>query len=102
LILEQSNHYAVNKNPQHNLFSIDKLKVFLELCFCQVYAQLPDCRLYWEQSRDIRNDLVHESMGRNRFDNMVGNIHFANNDLLNTADKLAKVWPLIDKLQSNF
>ena len=33
---------------------------------------------------------------------MVGNIHFANNDLLNTADKLAKVWPLIDKLQSNF
>ena len=53
--------------------------------------------LYWEHNEDTHNTTVSSLLSRNRFDEIMQNLHLAHNSNLNEEDKFAKVRPLIDK-----
>ena len=54
--------------------------------------------MYWEHNEDTHNTTVLSLLSRNRFDEMMQNLHFADNSNLDKEDKFAEVRPLIDKL----
>nr|CAI5869590.1 unnamed protein product [Callosobruchus analis] len=51
---------------------------------------------------DLRNEAVARGMSRNKFRDILRNLHFVNNGQLPPGDKFAKVRPLIDHLNSVF
>ena len=59
---------------------------------------LPRRPRYWEHSEDAHNTTVSSLLSRNRFDEIMQNLHLADNSNLDKEDRLAKVRPLIDKL----
>ena len=54
--------------------------------------------MYWESSVDVRNVAVASLMSRNRFDEIMQNLHLADNSCLDNSDKFAKVRTLLGKL----
>ena len=54
------------------------------------YSKLPHCRMYWYSSGDVPS-LLSESIRRNRFDEILKNLHLANNEALNPVDRIAKL-----------
>jgi DNA excision repair protein ERCC-6 len=57
--------------------------------------------MYWEANGDVHNTMVSGAMSRNRFSEILSNIHFANNSNLDQNDKFAKVRPLIDSINAS-
>lgn len=58
---------------------------------------------YWSTSPLLRNQVASKVMARNRFQLLLSCIHF--NDNNNTADRGDRLWkikPIVDKLQTNF
>ena len=51
--------------------------------------------MYWEMCLDSRNTIVACLFTRNRFLNVLQDLHLAGNNNLNTSDKLSKVNPLL-------
>lgn len=90
----ESNLYAIQ---QHRHLSIDddELKVFVGICLLSGYNKVPARRMYWSEDMDVHNELVAQGMRRNRFDEIIRNLHFANNMLID-ADPFYKVRPLFD------
>ena len=66
------------------------------------YAPLPRRRLYWEPSPDVQNTAVSNAITRNRFEELMANVHVADNDNLAPNDRMAKVRPLFTALNSKF
>ena len=78
LIVEQSNFYA----PQHRRnFTITKeeLKAFLGINFVMAISKLPKIAKYWRVDNLIGNDSIHNIMIRNRFCEILQNLHLADN-----------------------
>lgn len=66
------------------------------------YYTLPRERMHWSLDRDLRVDIVANSMLRNRYYNIKKCLHLADNSNLHFSDKLAKIRPLMIKLNKNF
>lgn len=100
-LLKETEEYANSKN--HNIsLSKDEFYVFLGILILSGYVPLPRRRMYWENVEDTKNILVSKSMRRNRFEQIFRFFHIADNNALPVDDKLAKVRPLIEKLNSKF
>jgi len=54
--------------------------------------------VYWATSDDLNVPCVSNTMSRNRFDNILSNLHVQDNSLIptNNKDKLLKLRPLIN------
>ena len=59
---------------------------------------LPRRAMYWEHNEDTHNTKASSSLSRHQFDEIMQNLHLADNSNLEKEDKFAKVRPLIDKL----
>ena len=59
---------------------------------------LPRRPIYLEQNKDTHNTTVSSLLSQNRFDEIIQNLHLAEDSNLYTVDKFAKVRLLIDKL----
>ena len=57
-------------------------------------ASLPYYKCYWLQQ--LRYSPVADVMSRNRFQLLLENLHFVNNDETDKNDKLAKIRPIVD------
>lgn len=68
------------------------------------YHCLPSWRNYWSTSDDLQVKCIAESMSRNRFGEILSNLHVNDNSALpdDCVDKLYKLRPLISKLNENF
>ena len=64
------------------------------------YLDLPRRPIYWEHNEDTHNTTVSSLLSRNRFDEMMQYLHFADNLILDKEDKFVKVRPLINKLNT--
>ncbi len=51
---------------------------------------------------DVRNELIASSMWRNSFDEIIKNLHAADNTNLDKEDKFAKVRPILGILNERF
>ena len=80
-------------------FTIDTntLKAFIAILLVSGYADMRRRLLYWEHNEDTHNTTVSSLLSRNRFDEIMQNLHLAHNSNLNEEDKFVKVRPLIDK-----
>jgi hypothetical protein len=46
--------------------------------------------MYWEQAKDLHDDLVTNAVSQDRFEFIMSNIYLANNDNLDKSNKFAR------------
>ena len=102
-ILDQSNLYATQKNKNLNLRE-NELLSFFGINFCMGYHKLPSYKHYWKGAKDLNVPAISEVMTRDRFVEILSNIHVNNNENIpqNNKDKLFKLRPMIDSLNQIF
>lgn len=99
----QSELYARQCNASSRFtVSVEELKLFFAILMISGYNSLPRRDMYWSLDMDIRNSAVAEAMSRNRFREIIKNLHFSDNTRLAAEDKFAKVRPLIEHLNEKF
>lgn len=102
IMVQEIQNYAAFKNIQDPNVSVGDLKCFLGVLTVSGYNKLPGARFYWQTCDDMRNELIYNSMRRNRFLQILSLLHFADNNNIDRQDKLWKLRPLIEKLRTNF
>jgi hypothetical protein len=102
LLVGNTNKYATQKGRHEFSTTSSELRLFLAVLFTSGYAPLPRRRMYWEPAVDVRNVAISGAMTRNRFEELLCNIHVADNDNLPPGDKMAKVRPLFTELNKRF
>ena len=78
LIIKQSNVYA-NQNRRNFTVTKEELKAFLGINFVMAINKLPTIAEYWRVDNLIGNDGIQNTMIRNRFCEILQNLHFADN-----------------------
>lgn len=101
ILVEQSRKYALFLNHPDPKITIVEIKCFLAILILTGYNELPGKRFYWDEGTDMRNELVYNSMRRNRFLEICRFIHFADNTQPDAKDKIWKLRPIMDKVKSN-
>lgn len=106
IIVRESNIYSVQKNPNKPLnISKTELEQFIGTCIYMSVYGLPRSRMCWNNSTRI--GAIADVMSRNRWEEIKNNLHFNNNDNMPRPndpekDRLFKIRPLIDSLQTTF
>ena len=102
-IVQQSNLYAVQNNPNKPLLlTVMELEQFLGAVLYMTCASFPDSRLHW--SKVYHNDNVADVMSRDRWEEIKRNIHFNDNSLQLTRDdenfeRMFEIRPFVEHLQ---
>uniref|UniRef100_A0A3Q4GCX2 PiggyBac transposable element-derived protein domain-containing protein n=1 Tax=Neolamprologus brichardi TaxID=32507 RepID=A0A3Q4GCX2_NEOBR len=99
LLMEQTNLYSVQKsNHLRNVnTTVKELQILIGLYLRMGLCQMPRNRAYWEN--DTRCPMVADNMSHNRFQTLLGSLHFtANTDLLHrdAEDKCWKIRPWLE------
>ena len=97
-ICEESNRYAISKGNRSFTIDTNTLKACTAILLVSGYVDLPRRPVYWEHNEDTHNTTVSSSLSQTRFDEIMQNLHLADNSNLDKEDKFAKLRPLIDKL----
>ncbi|KAF2889814.1 hypothetical protein ILUMI_16359, partial [Ignelater luminosus] len=66
------------------------------------YVSFHRRRMYWELAQDTNNAVISQAIFRNKFEFILSNIHFQDNNSLDKSDKFAKVRPLFLHLNKKF
>ncbi|KAK9708259.1 Transposase IS4 [Popillia japonica] len=99
--VEYFNQYAISRNRPGDISS-DEICSFLGILLLSGYVCLPRREMYWENSKDTKNDVVSGAISRNRFRFVMQNLHCSDNTKLNPADKIFYVRPLFEMLNKRF
>ncbi|KAJ8890768.1 hypothetical protein PR048_010277 [Dryococelus australis] len=100
LIVEETNRYAGQHLVNNlNVPSNESLTV-IGVMRLSGYHSLPHKRMYWQTQPDVHVSIVAEDMRRNRFDEIVRYLHIADNAAMDGTDRMYKVLPLFDHLNS--
>ncbi|KAK1171474.1 piggyBac transposable element-derived protein 3-like [Acipenser oxyrinchus oxyrinchus] len=102
MIVEMSNLYALQKGKANFSVTKPEMRVFLAILFISGYVPLPRRRMFWENENDVINQAVTQGMSINRFEEIMSNIHCADNTNLPQGDKLGKMRPVFDLLNKRF
>ena len=79
-----------------------KLKAFLGINPIMAINELPTVAEYWRVDNLIGNDSIQNTMIRNRFCEILQNLHFADNRKDDKTDKAFKMISVMDHLNSKF
>ena len=74
---------------------------FVGILVLSGYAPVPYRRLFWSNAPDVHNDMVAQSMRRNKFEAILQNLHFADNTKID-SDRYYKIRPLFTELNKSF
>ena len=97
-----TNLYAMQRGKPTFSVTADEVRGVLAILLISGYVQLPSRRMFWENSDDVHNPAVSSIMSVNRFEEILRNLHFADNKNLPTGDKMAKVRPLYSMSNERF
>jgi hypothetical protein len=61
----------------------------------------PKSKMYWNQKAALFCPAVADTMPRDRFDDILKYLHFADNATADPTDRLAKLRPLMEIIQAN-
>ena len=86
-IYAESVRYAICKGNHSFTIDTNMLKTFIAILLVSGYVDLPRRPMYWEHNEDTHNTTV-SSLSRNRFDELMQNLHFADNSNLDKEDTL--------------
>ena len=101
-IVNETQRYASSKGNDNFQTNPSEIKTFLAILLVSGYHPVPRRRMYWCSENDVHNDLIASAMSRNRFEELMIFIHFADNDSLDLEDKMGKVRPLFNMLNEKF
>ena len=97
-ICDESVRYAISRGKHNFCIDVETLKAFIAILLISGYVNLPRRTMFWENTADVQNTAVSSLMSRNRFDEIMQNLHLADNSFLDANDKFSKVRRLIEKL----
>lgn len=91
-------HRRVTPVTEQEFFS------FLGINILMGYHSLPSISLYWNNGHDVNIPIVSNAMARNRFSQILSNLHLNNNTTVprDNKDRVFKIRPFIDGLNKNF
>ena len=102
-IVEESNKYAIQTNPDKPLdLTKNELEQFIGILYAMSLVKMPSTRLYW--SKEFYFDKVAGVMRINRFEKIKQFLH-CNDNLArpeNCDDRLYKIRPVVDALKKKF
>ena len=75
-------NYAVQNGNHTFTLTSDEMKTFIGILLVSFYSCVPRHRLYWQKQPDVYNELIAESMRRDRFDEIMKYLHAADNTKL--------------------
>lgn len=112
LIVEETNRYAqqnISKGMHgpsariHKWTNTNKeeIKTFFSLLIWMGLKKLPKLSDYWSKNPLYANK-ISSFMSRNRFQLLLGNLHFSDNETSDKRVRLYKLAPLLEKVISNF
>ena len=101
LTVVQTNLYAQQKGRN---FTVDnnELKAFPRIKYIMAINKLPTIAEYRRVDNLIENNVIQNTMTRNRFCEIFQNLHFADNTYDHKTDRGFKVRPVIDHLNKKF
>ena len=101
-IIFQSKLYAEQRErSQPFTLSKEEFLTFVGILVLSGYAPVPYRRLFWSSAPDVHNDLIAQSMRRNKFEAILQNLHFADNTKID-SDRYYKIRPLFIELNKSF
>ena len=100
-VCRETNRYAAQKGNHTLNFDKQELRSFIAVLTLSGHIDLPRHSMYWEMTQDSHNSIVTALFTRKRFNEVLNNLHLADNDNLGNGDKFAKVRPLIQMLNKN-
>ncbi|XP_048508002.1 piggyBac transposable element-derived protein 4-like [Athalia rosae] len=112
LVVKETNRYAKNK-LDHNTSSAharmnrwkptncEEMKIFIGLLLWMGLVQVPLTK-YWSTDSLYNFPFPRSKMSRNRFELLLSNLHFANNEAIQCNNRLGKVLPLVEILTNNY
>ncbi|KAG5896126.1 hypothetical protein JTB14_011871 [Gonioctena quinquepunctata] len=98
-LIEESSRNALFENLPDPNISKAEMKCFIALL---IVSGLPGKKSYWESQGDMNNTLVSGAMRRDRFVQIMHVLHCADNCKPNLEDKVWKLRPFINKLNSKY
>lgn len=66
------------------------------------YLQPSRRQMFWECEKDTHDELIADPISRDRFEYIMSNFHFSDNNNLEKHDKIAKLWPLFTHINAKF
>ncbi len=99
--MKQTVNYAIQYGKHSFTLTGDEMKTIGNL-LVSGYCCVPCRRLYWQRQPDVYNELIADSMRRDRFDEIMKFFRAADNIKLPKNDKYGKVSPLMEILNDNF
>lgn len=102
-IVYQSNLFATQKHTTLNLKK-GELYAFIGINFFMGFHKLPSWKNYWSLEPVFSVQIVRDTMSRNRFDDILSNLHVNDNSTipLENKDRTWKLKPMIEKLNTTF
>lgn len=103
-IVYQSNLYITQTERRVSMITKTELYGFLGINMVMGYHAVPSWKDYWKTDPDLQVPFISDVMPRNRFSQILSNIHINDNYAIpaDNKDKLYKLRPLIDSLNHNF
>lgn len=102
-ITYETNLNSVQKNKPVKV-SEDEMYVFLGINIVMGYNPMHTIASYWRESKDLGVTAIKEAMGRDRFLQILRNLHLNDNSKMNYApkDKIYKIRPLVKYMNKEF
>ena len=100
-ICDQTNLYAT-QNGRELATNPEKIRAFLGINYIMWISKLPNVKCYWSVDCYLSNDGVRNGMTRNRFMNILPNLHFTDNQTADKSDKAYKIRIVINHLNEAF
>lgn len=103
-IIYQSNLYANQKQVKMQPITQQEMYGFLGINIFMGYHKLPSWSDYWRIDPDLIVPFVPSTLSRNRFSQILGNLHIYDNHAIpeGSKDKLLKLRPLITAMNNNY
>ena len=93
-VVEQTSLYSYQKKQKNIMTTEEEIRSLIGVTMKMGIVSLPSYKCYWSQQ--LRYSPVADTMSRNRFQLLLENLLFVNNDEIDKNDKLAKIRPIVD------
>lgn len=102
MIIKESSNYAAYLGKPDPKITVAELRVYIAISVISGYSVQSRFESYWSRDPDLRNELIYQSMRKNRFKEIKQFLHFEDMNKPNTNDKIWKLRPLTDYLKKKF
>ena len=89
IIVDESNRYAQQKGREFQT-NVEEMRAFLGINFIMTINKLPTIKSYWQCNQFLGNEGIRSVISRTRFEEILRNLHFADNNQDDKTDKAYK------------